>query len=137
MTASTVWINGQRLGEYKGGYTPFSFDLTQHINWESDYLLAVELDSSERPDIPPFGGQIDYLTFGGIYRDVKLRLVPFVYLENIFVKPGDVLSDRPTAAVSCFVRRIEAQPTPLVLQAELRDGDRVIAPGLFSFPKTN
>src|SRR5436309_5769942 len=35
MTASTVWINGQRLGEYKGGYTPFSFDLTQHINWES------------------------------------------------------------------------------------------------------
>ena len=28
MTASTVWINGQRLGEYKGGYTPFSFDLT-------------------------------------------------------------------------------------------------------------
>src|SRR5205814_8192277 len=98
MTASTVWINGQRLGEYKGGYTPFSFDLTQHINWESDNLLAVELDSSERPDIPPFGGQIDYLIFGGIYRDVKLRLVPFVYLENIFVKPGDVLSDRPTAA---------------------------------------
>src|SRR5438067_1392325 len=134
MTASTVWINGQRLGEYKGGYTPFSFDLTQHINWESDNLLAVELDSSERPDIPPFGGQIDYLTFGGIYRDVKLRLVPFVYLENIFVKPGDVLSDRPTAAVSCFVRRIEAQPTPLVLQAELRDGDRVIARAVQAIP---
>ena len=28
MTASTVWINGQRLGEYRGGYTPFSFELT-------------------------------------------------------------------------------------------------------------
>jgi beta-galactosidase len=75
MTASTVWINGQRLGEYKGGYTPFSFDLTPHINWSGDNLLAVELDSTERADIPPFGGQIDYLTFGGIYRDVRLRLV--------------------------------------------------------------
>jgi beta-galactosidase len=32
MTASTVWINGVRLGEYKGGYTPFSFDLTPHLD---------------------------------------------------------------------------------------------------------
>src|SRR5882672_2298018 len=32
MTAATVWINGTRLGEYKGGYTPFSFDLTPHLN---------------------------------------------------------------------------------------------------------
>jgi len=41
MTASTVWINGQRLGEYKGGYTPFSFELTPHIDWTGDNLLAV------------------------------------------------------------------------------------------------
>ena len=127
MTASTVWINGQRLGEYKGGYTPFSFDLTQHINWDGDNLLAVELDSAERPDIPPFGGQIDYLTFGGIYRDVHLRLVPSTYIENIFVRPGSVLSDQPTVAVSCFIGRMEAQQGPLTLEAELRDKDHVIA----------
>jgi len=34
MTASTVWINGVRLGEYKGGYTPFSFDLTSHVDFD-------------------------------------------------------------------------------------------------------
>jgi len=34
MTASTVWINGQRLGEYKGGYTPCFFDLTPHVYFE-------------------------------------------------------------------------------------------------------
>ena len=33
MTASTVWINGSRLGEYKGGYTPFSFELTPHLDF--------------------------------------------------------------------------------------------------------
>src|SRR2546426_1355012 len=32
MTAATVWINGQRLAEFKGGYTPFTFELTQHID---------------------------------------------------------------------------------------------------------
>jgi len=68
MAASTVWINGVRLGEYKGGYTPFSFDLTEHLNFDGDNVLAVDVDSSERPDVPPFGHQIDYLTFGGIYR---------------------------------------------------------------------
>ncbi len=73
MTASTVWINGQNLGEYKGGYTPFSFELTPHLNWDGDNLLAVDVDSTERADIPPFGYEVDYLTFGGIYREVWLR----------------------------------------------------------------
>ena len=55
MTASTVAINGHKFAEFRGGYTPFSFDLTPHLNWIGDNVLAVELDSSERPDIPPFG----------------------------------------------------------------------------------
>jgi beta-galactosidase len=75
MTASTVWLNGVRLGEYKGGFTPFSFELTPHVDFDRDNVLAVEVDSSERPDIPPFGYEIDYLTFGGIYREVSLRIV--------------------------------------------------------------
>ena len=70
MTASTVWVNGVRLGEYKGGFTPFWFELTPHLDWDGENVLAVEVDSSERPDIPPFGYEVDYLTFGGIYREV-------------------------------------------------------------------
>ena len=48
MTASTVWINGAQLGEYKGGYTPFSFELTQHLDLDGENVLAVEVDSTER-----------------------------------------------------------------------------------------
>ena len=92
MTASTVWINGKRLGEYKGGYTPFSFELTPHLDFDGENLLAVDVDSTERADIPPFGYQIDYLTFGGIYREVSLRIVPRNFIENIFAQPKDVLS---------------------------------------------
>ncbi len=128
MTAATVWINGQHLGEYRGGYTPFSFELTPHVDGERDNILVVELDSSERPDIPPFGGAIDYLTFGGIYRDVALRLVPATaFLENICVRPRDVLADHPTLDVSCFVALRPTPPAGLRLAAELRDGERVIA----------
>lgn len=40
MTASTVWINGQRLGEYRGGYTPFSFELTPYVEWSRENVLG-------------------------------------------------------------------------------------------------
>src|SRR5215472_11830974 len=56
MTATTVWINGTSLGEYKGGYTPFSFELTPHLKPTGDNVLTVYVDSTERADIPPFGG---------------------------------------------------------------------------------
>src|SRR6478609_1931834 len=127
MTASTVWINGQRLGEYKGGYTPFSFDLTPHLDFEGENVLAVDLDSSERPDIPPFGYQIDYLTFGGIYREVWLRIVPATFIENVFAKPKNVLTPHPGIDVDCFVQHLDASKDALTLDVELLDGEHVVA----------
>ena len=115
MTASTVWINGVKLGEYKGGYTPFAFDLTPHIDWEKENVLAVEVDSTERQDIPPFGDRIDYLTFGGIYREVALRIVSSSFLENIFASPKDVLTDNPSVDVTCFVQHLAAPREPMRL----------------------
>ena len=134
MTASTVWINGQRLGEYKGGYTPFSFDLTPHLDFDGENVLAVDLDSSERPDIPPFGYQIDYLTFGGIYREVSLRIVPTTFIENVFAKPKDVMTDHPSLDVDCYIQRMEASRDALTLEVSLRDGDRVLARGTQKIP---
>jgi len=129
MTASTVWLNGTRLGEYKGGYTPFSFELTPHLDFESDNVLTVEVDSSERVDIPPFGRQIDYLTFGGIYREVALRIVPATFIENIFAKPKDVLTTAPGLDVDCFLQHLEPSREVLLLEVTVRDGDRVLATG--------
>jgi beta-galactosidase len=125
MTASTVWINGTSLGEYKGGYTPFSFDLTPHLRPESENVLVVQLDSTERADIPPFGNEIDYMTFGGIYREVSLRIVPQVSIDNVFARTHDVLTASPSLDVDCF---LAGEPHgDLALEVELRDGDKVIA----------
>jgi len=127
MTAAKVSINGHSLGEYKGGYTKFSFELTPHLNWRGDNVLAVEVDSTERSDIPPFGGDIDYLTFGGIYRDVDLRVVPQTFIENVFAKPMNVLSDDRRLDVRCYLDQKGASSAPRRLIAELRDGSRVVA----------
>ena len=124
MTAAKVAINGYPFEEYRGGYTPFSFELTPRLKYGADNLLAVIVDSTERPDIPPFGGSIDYLTFGGIYRDVELRVVPPLHLANLFAKPVRVLSSDTAVVVRCYLDGpLEKSVT---ITAELRDGDRVL-----------
>src|SRR5689334_22460699 len=49
MTAAKVSINGHQFPEYRGGYTPFSWELTPHLKPGGDNLLEVEVDSTERP----------------------------------------------------------------------------------------
>jgi beta-galactosidase len=127
MTASTVWINGTRVGEYRGGYTPFFFELTPHLDFTGENVLAVQLDSHERPDIPPFGNEVDYLTFGGIYREVSLRVVPATFIENVFVRTKNALGAHPSVEVDCFLERGERLRDALTLEAELVDGERSLA----------
>lgn len=136
MTASTVWLNGTRLGEYKGGYTPFSFELTPHLDFDGENVLAVDVDSSERPDIPPFGYEIDYLTFGGIYREVSLRVVPATFIENIAVRPNQVLTSSLGVEVVCFIQHLEPSQGTLSLDVELLDGDRVLAKASQQLPSS-
>jgi beta-galactosidase len=125
MTASKVSINGHAFGEYRGGYTPFSFELTPHLKFGGANLLSVLLDSTERADIPPFGRSIDYLTFGGIYRDVELRVVPTTHLANVFAKPVRELASNRAVVVRCYLDGPISKP--VAITAELRDGSRVVS----------
>lgn len=109
MIATTVTINGHTFAEHKGGYTPFSFDITDYINEAGENSLVVHLDSRERKDIPPYGHVIDYLLFGGIYRDVNLRYVEPVYIKNVFVKTFVVLTDTPYVEVEVTVENTTTQ----------------------------
>lgn len=116
-----VYLNGEYIGEHKGGYTPFSFDITDKVN-KSNNCLAVMLDSTERPEIPPFGKVVDYLGYGGIYREVHLDVYDEVYIEDVFVKTPDVLySDKILEADVSFSERISGK-----VSFELLDGDTVI-----------
>ena len=90
---SRVYLNGSFIGEYKGSYNRFSFDITDNVRAKNN-VLAVELDSSELEDVPPFGNVVDYLVYGGIYREVWLEEVSDVYIEDVFVRPMNVLHEK-------------------------------------------
>lgn len=124
MLASTVYLNGVRLGEYRGGFTPFSFDLTDSLV-PGENLLTVHLDSRERPDIPPYGFVVDYLTFGGIYREVALRVIDAVHIADVFVHTHDVLSEQPRVVVETALLNLADAPRDLALRCELLDEDHL------------
>lgn len=91
-----VFLNGQRIGDHRSGYTAFSIELTEHLNIGGSNILTVRLDSRETLNQPPFGNVIDYMTYGGIYRDVYLDIKESVYISDVFVKPeitGKIASD--------------------------------------------
>lgn len=108
MIASTVSINGHTFEEFRGGYVPFSFDITDYLNDDDENLLTVRLDSTERKDIPPFGYVVDYLAFGGIYRDVRLRYVPECHITDVFVKARNVLAETPEFEIDVVIRNLSA-----------------------------
>ena len=92
MADTVVWLNGEQVAAHQDGYTPFSARLTGRLR-PGDNLITVKVDGTENPDIPPFGGQIDYLTYAGIYRDVWLKVTDPVSIARIKVETGDELSD--------------------------------------------
>lgn len=78
-----VFVNAQPVGKHYGGYTGFRVEITRHVH-EGNNQITVRLDCTENPSIPPFGFVIDYLTYGGLYRDVWLDVRPQTYIKDIF-----------------------------------------------------
>ena len=127
MTAAAVYLDGKRVGGHLGGYTPFSVELTKHLAGRRNHLLAVRVDSRERPDIPPFGGVIDYLTFGGIYREVRLRVVNRTFIGNVFAQPVDACSNNRSLLVRCYLNHAAHASASMALEVRLRDGRTTLA----------
>ena len=71
--------------ELRGGYTGFAVEITDLVDREGENLLTVQLDTREDPAIPPFGFVIDYLTYGGLYREVWLETSPQSRVSDLFV----------------------------------------------------
>ena len=91
-----VFLNGEKCGEHDSGYTAFTIDLSPYLKYGEENIMIIRLDTRESLNIPPFGFVIDYMTYGGIYRDVYLDIKEPTYIADIFVKPeisGRIVSE--------------------------------------------
>lgn len=119
MSYAMVFINGYFVGDHKGGYTPFRIDITQYVKSGTKNVITVFVDSTERKDIPPFGFVVDFLTYGGIYREVSLEYNNLIHIEHPVVKPIDVLTDRPKLDIDLHISNKQNIDTNLIISFKI------------------
>ena len=83
-----VFINGVSAAKHSCGYTAFTAELTPYLKFGEKNVIAVKCDSRESLNVPPFGFVIDYMTYGGIYREVHLDVKEKDHIKDVFVSAG-------------------------------------------------
>jgi beta-galactosidase/beta-glucuronidase len=125
---ATVWVNGKRLGQHRGGYDGFSFDITDALNPSGDNELAVSVWDPTDAGTQPRGKQVRkpnsiwYTSTSGIWQTVWLEPVSAAHLTGLKIVP-----DLDHGAV-----KIQPDtPTPLIgkfsIELAVRDGASTVA----------
>lgn len=120
MANARVLLNGEEIAAHKDGYTPFEGRLTGKLN-DGENVLTVTIDGSENPEIPPFGGQIDYLTYAGLYREAWLRVTAPVFVGNAKVETPNVLADKKSVRARIELANPQHHPLSGTLVAAIKD----------------
>jgi len=135
---SKVFLNGKYLGDHKGGFTGFYFDLTDQINWDNENVLVVMVNN-RRNDIhriPPMTAG-NWNVYGGIYRDVRLVIKNKVYIPfqgsykhegGTFVTTPRVTNESADVNVRTWIRNDMEGNKIIELQTSIvnPDGEEVI-----------
>ncbi len=88
---ATVWLNGKYLGEHVGGYSPFSFDITDYISYENTLVLRVEdfhgdqARGKQDPRLKPSG--CTYMRTTGIWQPVWLESCGDAWIDRFQILP--------------------------------------------------
>ncbi len=129
MADAVVYLNGEEIVAHKDGYTPFEARLTGRLK-PGENLVTVKIDGSENPEIPPFGGQIDYLTYAGVYRDAWLKVTAPIAIGNLKVETVDPLATEKTITVRADLHNPADLPLSGAVTVALVDAEgRMVAEG--------
>ena len=115
---SVIYVNGAKVGEHHCGYTAFTIDISGNLKIGEKNVISVKCDSRESLNVPPFGFVIDYMTYGGIYRDVYIDIKEKTYIKDIFVTTK--LADRYDEN---GIRRVKSSQTISKIELKKGEGD--------------
>jgi beta-glucuronidase len=99
-----VYLNGEKLGQHEGGFTPFNFEITNRVK-DTDNFLIVKIDNKRRRDAVPTL-MTDWWNYGGITREVKLIETPATFVTDYVVQLQKGSRDRVTGWVKLNGERL-------------------------------
>ncbi len=98
---ATVFCNGERVGYHACGYTAFCVDISNFVKLGVENVIDVRLDTRESLNVPPFGFVIDYLCYGGLYREVTLEVKDPEYIEEVLIENTGLREIRVRISSAC------------------------------------
>ena len=115
-----LFVNGQRIGEHKGGYTGFTFDITDAVK-TGDNVVAVRVNNIWDPRLAPRAGEHTFS--GGIYRDVRLVVTDPVHVAwyGTFVTTPQVSKESGTVNVKTEVVNDSGAAKSVTLKTSVLD----------------
>ncbi|WP_323847202.1 glycoside hydrolase family 2 protein [Microbulbifer magnicolonia] len=123
-----LYVDGRHVGQHRGGYSAFRFDLTELLRPGEDQLLAVKVNNERHEDVAPLSA--DFTFFGGIYRDVKLLVTRQEHIDVMdHASPGVFLHQKSLsdqrARIDVQVNLINHATASLkrLLRIEIADAD--------------
>ena len=124
---TNVFVNGKLVGNHKGGYSAFTFDVTDYVHTGRN-LVAVSVDNSYNPDIAPLSA--DFTFFGGLYRDVYLVYTSPVQLSTthyassgVYLKTVGITDAQAEVCAKTFLSNALKSNQALILETEILDAD--------------
>jgi beta-glucuronidase len=81
---AVVYLNGEELGEHEGGFTPFDFEITNHVRAHGNFLVLRISNTRGRDQVPTVN--TDWWNYGGITRPVTLVEVPETFVQDYFIQ---------------------------------------------------
>lgn len=115
---SEVWINGYYLGKRPYGYIPFFYDLTPHVKFGNENVMAVRVDNSHQTNCRWYSGS-------GIYRHTWLRSTNKVHVAQwgTFVRPTEVSKEAATLRISTKITNESDNPAGCKLVTSIIDAE--------------
>ena len=96
-TVAEVYVHGNFAGRHEGGYSAFRLDITGFVHASGENLICVKVNNAPTDYIPPITDQGDFTKMGGLYRNVRLIVVPDLHIDlmdygssGVYVTPENI-----------------------------------------------
>jgi beta-galactosidase len=123
---TSLYVNGSLVGEHRGGFAAFVWDVTPFLTVGRDNVLAVKVDNSFHPDVPPL--ECDFTIGGGLYRHVWLISTDPLHVSltdfaspGVYLTPTNVSTESADLRVTIRLRNDGSSPRSATVRTEILD----------------
>ena len=126
-SVADVFVNGHHVGEHRGGWTAFTFEITRHLDYGKDNSLLVVVNNSFQNDVLPTSSEVNF--YGGIYRDVELivteptTISPLHYgSDGVLIHQSNITDNSVDVTASVWVTSLYDKACDLAISVRDQDG---------------